>query len=351
MRSGAYALRCNPVADLAFLQHDITLSDVVYYTAHLRIASLPDITASIMFISGNAGCSMHLTASGTLQVRVSLGATQVGSDSSALSLDTWYRIDLMLDKTNNKVVGRLDTVEFVNATPPISLDQGNACRLGSGWGTPTFDIYFDDVAVNDGTGSFENTWTDGVEVIHLRPNAAGDNAQWIGQPGGGASSYANVDEVTPNDGTDYNEEGTVGDIDDWNIDDTPAALAADDDVSCVQVGHRYQHGFGGASWAGQHVLRIKASAGGTVEESANSEKWTPWTTHSGSTPQMYILTLYDLPGASVTAWTKADLDVAQVGCRMSTAPIVGRQAITALWVCVTHKAAVVAVKRGLAMIL
>ncbi len=46
---------------------------------------------------------------------------------------------------------------------------------------------------------------------------------------------------------------------------------------------------------------------------------TSWFTNSNTVNVMFApLTMYDLPGASTTAWTASDLDTAQIGYRIST---------------------------------
>ena len=87
------------------------------------------------------------------------------------------------------------------------------------------------------------------------------------------------------------------------------------------------------------VLRIKASSGGTVEESGNILATTTWQTNTAAAPRNYSLTLYDLPGASTTAWTKADLDTAQIGVKKIDGLAVLNR-ISTLWLLVEHTPAV-----------
>src|SRR3990172_11867291 len=91
-----------------------------------------------------------------------------------------------------------------------------------------------------------------------------------------------------------------------------------DTINVVGVGVR--HPLSSAADADpRFVTRIKASAGGTVEESAgyilNSTAW--FSNADGTLPSNLKLILYDLPGASTTAWTKADLDAMQIGVRVN----------------------------------
>lgn len=286
---------------------------------------------------GTSNVEIRMMANDTLILYNNEDSAQIGSASSALSLDTWYRIELKVDsatKASTEVEARIDGTAFASGT--INLADGNnavdffGIHVVSGF-SHTGTYYHDDMAINDGTGSFQNSWPGAGEIIHLRPNAAGDNTAWNEGVG---STYAEVDEVTPDDGTTFIGDNDANVISDFNIDATPAALASDDTINCVHVGVRYQVVITGAP--AEFVLRIKAAASGTVEESAaivpNS---TSWGTNANAVPRNYPLTLYDLPGASTTAWTKADLDTTQIGVRVSTANT-WRAQVSTLWLLVDH---------------
>ena len=68
------------------------------------------------------------------------------------------------------------------------------------------------------------------------------------------------------------------------------------------------------------LSEIESTSGGTIEQSASiTPAGTTWRTNTISgNPLTYPLTLYDLPGASTTPWTKADLDTTQIGYKLTT---------------------------------
>lgn len=89
----------------------------------------------------------------------------------------------------------------------------------------------------------------------------------------------------------------------------------------------------------QYVLDgvVKAvSIGGTVEESAGYRPGSTYGSFPGLAAQLAPITLYDLPGASTTAWTATDLDNAQIGARISTTSALGNIRITAMWLVVDY---------------
>jgi len=346
VRSGTYAVRSNPTAsfgNVKYAYRAAATQESVFIRFYLRIGTLPSASTNWIFDTTGVGTKMilRMTSGGALQLYNAEDSAQVGSNSSALSVDTWYRIEVGIDTTtlaSTVTSARIDGVEFASGT--VNLGGAiNSLTFGINQAGVTADLYYDDMAINDSTGSFQNSYPGAGEIIHLRPNAAGDNNQWdTDLASGDANNYQRVDEVTPDDVTSYIASATLDQIDDYNIDATPAALASDDTINVVQVGVRFAVA-DATSTDPDFVLRIKASASGTVEESAAIDaSSTSWRTNAISSPSNYKLTLYDLPGASTTAWTKSTLDTTQIGVRQAAAD--AHEAwISTLWLLVEHKPA------------
>ena len=253
--------------------------------------------------------------------------------TSTLSLDTWYRIEDHVDLVaagSDIVRGYVDGTEFAGSAAR-SLSAGvmqitYGLNLGSEANTAG-DLYLDDYACNNPNTAFQNSLPGPGKIIHLKPNADGDNTAWTG-------GWAEVDEVSPNE-TDFIASGTLDAIEDMNLEATPADLDSGATVNVVQVGFR--NNLSSATGTDPRaVLRIKASSGGTVEESSDIVlNTTAWRTHNDGVMLQYLLTLYDLPGASTTAWTKATLDTAQIGARCSLGDADNFQ-ITTEWLLVDY---------------
>jgi len=346
-RSGVAALRISNTAAEGF-RHIYTAAQGSYFLRfYLKINALPATTQAIggFRISGGYKVIIRMTTTGALQLYNFEDSVQVGSNSSNLSTGTWYRVEIACDTTtlaSTAVAARIDGTEFASGTIDLAA---NAVQIGIAHsGDATLDFIVDDLALNDTSGSFQNSWPGEGEVIHLRPSAAGDNAGWTRGGTDSGANWSQVDEITPNDTTDYVLSNTSGTTDDHNIDNTPAAMASDDVINVVQVGCRAAVDVTtGADPA--IVLRIKASASGTVEESANLDvNSVTWQSPSPRPAlELYSLTLYDLPGASTTAWTKADLDTAQIGIRESVTDT-HNALVSAIWLLVDHKPAAVTAK-------
>lgn len=343
-RSGAYHYRINSGVNES-VQYQFASSDQTapYYTRfYFRIAAASTGTVDIVTAINSGSqikAGIRLTSSNILQLWNREDSSQIGSDSAALSTGVWYRVELLVDPTTisaTAVEGKIDGTTFASGTADINSGI-LAFRYGIQTnGDATADLYYDDIAINDSSGSVQNSWPGEGEIIHLRPNGNGDNSDFVGSDADSTDNYLLVNEVTPDDATTYVQapNGATG-TDDYNIDATPAALASDDTINCVQVGWRAREGPSSSGGSVTYVLRITHS--GTTEE-GSGVAWasTTWMTNHNAQPRNYNLTLYDLPGASTTAWTKSDLDAAQIGIR-ATNVTTNEPEVTAVWLLVDHK--------------
>lgn len=346
VRSGTYALQINSLSSGTAKRMRYYISSSVsngpfFFRQYVRFATFPSAENTFTQVSSDlGGLRAKITVDNGGLLRLYDEDGQIGSESSALSVDTWYRIEYQFIRLGNgadaTVKATIDGIEFAGATNR---------QIGTGLGIydvggnlqseaqTTGNWYIDDIAINNNTGSVQNSYPGAGSILLLRPNAAGDSNQ-IG--GAVSTNYQNVDDVTPDDVTTTNNtvSNSAGDIDDYNIEDTPVAIGSGDTINCVQVGVRFAGG--AASSNDSIVARIKASASGTVEESGNiTPSSSSYKTNASGDPRNYNLTLYDLPGASTTAWTKTDLDNAQIGFKKSVDSTNG-VLVTAIWLVVDY---------------
>lgn len=264
----------------------------------------------------------YVTVDGSGLLRLYDEDGQIGSASSALSTGTVYRLEFHIDVSvgagSQTVEGKIDGTNFATASNrSISVTTMSRFHAGGNLASEvnvTGDWMFDDIAVNNTSLGSQTGYPGQGYMIVMRPNAAGDNTGWTPLSG---NNFENVDEVTPDGTTTYNSSNTLDQIDDYDLEAAPAAIGASDTINVVAVGIRY---LGAAASANaSSVLRIKASSGGTVEESTafTTSSTSGVTNNSSTAAEEYIFTLYDLPGASSTAWTKSDLGTTQIGVRLS----------------------------------
>ncbi len=334
-RSGTYALRTN--AGTSFVRQHLAASNQstqVWARVYLWIATLPGATTAVIRLAttANATCAqLGLTTSGTLVLNDASGAT-VGSASAALSTGAWYQVELGLDASTNPgtVTARLEGAQF--ATGANSSQASWARALIGIIGSTTGDLYWDDWAVNDASGTHQTSWPGSGKIIHLFPNGDGDNHAW-GNTTNGAGASTNstlVDEIPPNDSTDLVQSVTLNAEDAYTL--TDSGIGSLDAVNVVMVGARLRNNTADATTAAK--LQIKKTSGGTITQgTAVIPNTTTFFTNATAEPRNYPLITYTDPDGAV--WTQATLDTAQAGIKL-TAAGTNRVQMSALWVSVDY---------------
>lgn len=154
--------------------------------------------------------------------------------------DTWVVIEFEVDvgvsgSLTLKVNGTTDAV-FSGDTDytgrgvvrSMYFSGGNIeGALGTGY------IYMDDIAINDDSGSYQNSWVGLGGLFYLEPVADGYQNDWT--PSTGSDNYAMVDDIPADNATTYNQAVTSGDIDSYEIDDCPTYINT---INLVQVCYR-----------------------------------------------------------------------------------------------------------------
>lgn len=167
---------------------------------------LPGTSAVILSFSAAAThYAVRLTTAGKLQL-VFNGTTpvQVGSDSAAtITTDTWYRVELFENigsgSGDDSAELRLDGVTVASesaATRATATENG----LIVGWVTTPGTskvIYWDDIALNDNTGSVNNTWVGDQKIYTLFPAADSAIGNWKDGLSGTTNLFGSVDNVPP----------------------------------------------------------------------------------------------------------------------------------------------------------
>jgi len=257
-----------------------------------------------------------------------------GQGSTVLGLNTWFRIDIHYNSGSVAIV-QLDGVEELSAGTHTgdSVDTILFGFCGSfsvcGDDGAQVDIFFDDIAVNDDSGSNQTSFPGAGSIVHMQPNASGDNN------GCSAGDDTDVDEITPDDATTICVLDANSDILDVNVESSSSAgIGSSDTITVVQVGVRQA----GAS-TGVHGwnMRVKSASGGTTSSgSAQTANTASYYTQDSGVPRTYSLTSYTDPTTSV-AWTPTgtnSLDNMQVGITATDAtPDIN---VTTLWALVEY---------------
>ncbi|MGW5123298.1 hypothetical protein ACWEQ7_04385 [Streptomyces sp. NPDC004069] len=353
-RSGAASMRFNPTDTVQYISHQFASTSFaghVYFRMYLYVATMPTVDTIIMASCDNIGTGagrsprLFLKTNGQLQTSTGSGTTHtyVGGSSATLSTGQWYRVELDFDSAANVQHAYLDGVDFSGAVAGVSFAgfENGTIRVGAftdatTGGSTTCDLYIDDVAVNDSSGTAQNGLPGAGSIVHLRPAAAGDSNGWataVGGTSGAANNWTRVSEVTPDDATSYNQTATASVTDDFKVGASLAAgIPAGSTINLVQVGMRA--GSTATTSGPTATLRIKGQASGTVSSSAAiAINVNGWVTNAAAAPRVYPLTAYTNP-QNGAAWTTATLDTAQIGYSSGTGTTTRR--VSTLWALVDY---------------
>jgi hypothetical protein len=202
---------------------------------YLRIAASANTTISIMQFTNaadTAHVSVRLTTSNTLQLYSDTAGAQIGSDSAALSNDTWYRLELLADSNgagSSKMELRIDGVSLASTKTAniggvaASLAKFQLGILSSGQA----DLFWDDIGINQDGFTNSETWLGEGKIVYLRPNGNGATDLC-------ANDYTTVDETPPNDGTDYITCDVANDADRYTLEDTNVGINTNDYINIVE---------------------------------------------------------------------------------------------------------------------
>jgi hypothetical protein len=311
-----------------------------YFRAYFKLKTATSATTDILSFSAYSRyVYLALNTNNTISLYEYTGASRnlIGT-SSALNADdtTWYCLEFSYSYTSKAVVARLDGVQFASGTASASFALTEFAIGGTydqGLPQVTGEWRFDDCAVNDDQGSYQNSWPGSGKVICIRPDATGDSntfATQVGGTAGATNNYTRVNEVTPDNATSYNGSNTANQEDLYNC--GASGIGAGDTVNVVHVGYRYRRS---ASGTGPTVkLECIKTSGGTKAQSAGIiPNSTTWKTNANAAPRTTPLTLYLDPDNN--AWTQSTLDSMQIGmiCTQTTTP---RCDVSTVWAYVDY---------------
>lgn len=308
-----------------------------FYRTYLRVDTLPSAENRIMGMGDAASFPgatnrIYITIDSAGLLRLYDEDGVIGSPSSAISTgDFNYRIEIEVNCSggggSHVVKARVNGTEFASSsTRNIStglMSIGLGANLNAE-GQTIGDWYFDDVALNDSTGSFQNTYPGTGKVVMLLPNAPGDNIGWTGD-------WSALDD-NPSNTSDFLTSNTLGQIEDVSM--SNPKLNSTDTVNVIHACVRY-NGAGASANAG-FKLRLKTQGGGSVETSTEiTPVNTTWVFNANAIPQGPPITIYDQAGASTSLLTAFDVDALQLGVELATVGSSAAQ-ITSLYAIVEY---------------
>jgi hypothetical protein len=170
---------------------------------YVPTGSIPSVnTSNIIGVTGAASvAAIRFQSDGTL--RAAANGVLVGSSSSAVPLDTWFRVDLgfTIDiGAVDAISARLNGSSFCSLTGQTITDTiPTRFILGYTAAAPgaSKQIYQDDISVNDNQGSVNTTWAGLEKIYTLFPSADSARGNWTDGNGGTTNIFGSVDNAPP----------------------------------------------------------------------------------------------------------------------------------------------------------
>lgn len=325
VNTGIYAMKHTATASNSSAMYQFSSGGigVAFIRGWFNVGAYPLANCTILDLGTAAAAygGIFMNSSGQLGINYNLLTVNTYDTTltSAVSLNTWHYIDLKIDSTTANVqivTGYLDGV-LINTMTGTRVLGSNSLTLGV-WGvglreTATATVYFDDIAINDGTGSFQNTYVGNSQLVRATPNGTGDSNTWLTGSGGTAGStnnYTRVNELTPNGATSYNlyrsPTSAPSDLYTVSVPTIPSGAT----VNVVELSVWYAGA--SASANSQFELQLEKTSGGTISQSsAITPNATTYKANANAVPANSPLVLYSDPDG--TPWTLVTVASMQIG--------------------------------------
>jgi hypothetical protein len=304
-RTGNYALRIN-TSTTGFHRFNQFATDGnttnmnaadVYVRFYMRVATAPAAnTENVFQAHDNTNVKLELRLNSSRQlVAYDTALSVLGTGATALSLNTWYRIEVRVGTGAAATYEvKIDGVSELSGTGNLSTTNNARVDLGrtTNRNSQATDIYYDDFLIDDAT------YPGAGQIVALTPDGDGNAVTWTIGAGAG-NDWENVDEVPADDDTTYllstlsvGQASTVS-----LISSTAASISGT--IKAVKAFVRTKRD-GAAN--GTFQLRLRSNT--TNSDGANAA--------SGSTYGVNQL-IHAVDPATSAAWAVAALDSVEVG--------------------------------------
>ena len=270
----------------------------------------PNCTLLALADGGTPQLSLMLDDNGRLALRFgnAFNPPTLGTGTTVIAYNTWNYVELSatINNTTGSYEVRLNGVTEMSATGIDTQSTANASadRVYVGQVSGLFGMSgfitgaFDDVYICDGQGSAPwNTFLGDVRIQALMPTADGDLSQLT--PSTGTAHYALVDEVPPNDDTDYVSSANAGDTDLFQLGDVAAVSGS---ILGLQV-----LAYARKDDAGTRTLAPVLKTGGVEHDGTAVGLGTSYT---------YLRQLWETNPGTGLPWTIADVNALQAGVKV-----------------------------------
>ncbi len=348
--SGSYAMRANTSSAQAVVSRAFssgTTNQTYFLVSAFYIASACNDTTDIMKTMNSSVVSaarIRVTSGNNIVLLNNVTSTSQTS-STTLSTATWYI--LMLKHVSLDSGGSMEAriyndmgdspVETLSITGEDTQNTDvRSFQFGVGTAA-TCDLYFDDVAINDATGTFQNDYPQTFKLAMVKP-ASDQTVTWT-KTGANCSGTTNTDCVddepgTPDDASGYNTSSTANNEDRLNSTTLPAEVPSDADMILLAVMDRWDGNGTSGTRQGRHLIWDEASA----QTNGPTHSRCDVTAGTWSIATMAQITVFDLG-----ARTKANVESFDLGYE----PLNSNECrVTAIWANVEWRPAPVAPPGG-----
>ena len=257
VHSGTYALQINPTAAVMALRRslvDPVTIGTLFTRVYLRFGSFPTASAERIITFTRQATSavgarslsiLYIDVAGSDRLRLHNEVTDTTIDSTFnLAVNTWYRIEIrqLLSDTVGEQELQIFTGDSTSADDTKSITGEDTLETDVGRlligavDSQTSNLFFDDIAINDDSGTFQNSFPGPGKIFLLKPS--GDNSiTWTkGGSSPAATNWEGVDDLpgTPDDGVTYNFR-TVNRIEKLDLSNLGGEVPSDADIILVDV--------------------------------------------------------------------------------------------------------------------
>jgi hypothetical protein len=210
VRSGAAAMKINAATQYGRWNVTAALTSTYFLRAYMRFDGTPNQVVRVLnaLVTNTTAVSVRMGTGVTTLGLYDTNNAQVGSLSSALSANQWYRVELkikVVTATTGIAELLIDGTSIAStATGNFGTTALNNFRVGqNGANAPGANFIFDDVALNDDTGASQTSWPDSGKVVFLKPISDNARVGWTTVANATTSLYTQVDNTPPVPATEY----------------------------------------------------------------------------------------------------------------------------------------------------
>lgn len=230
-RSGNFGFYLNGYDDYARFSLSTPVSESFYRIPFRPQGALAPVGAAssstriASFKSGSTELARVVIDGVNAKLAAFVGSTNIGTGIKDVSVSTFYLVEVRYKVSSTvgvlqvKINSAMD-IDFSGNTQPGSDTTYNVVETSEGTSEGLVAwLYFDDVALNDTTGTEDNSWPGDGRILPLIPNAAGTYTS-IATLVGAATHWEAVDEVPHDVDTTYIMDEVIDRKDTFNTSHT-----------------------------------------------------------------------------------------------------------------------------------